>query len=110
MAIAHYPSLHDGATLYLVQLTEGIHVKVIRIGISRPSAFGQSQSPPSCHPSSTVPSTISLSAIPLPSYVNIHSQSKLSSNSLYKILCNLHPHPMYFVSPLAVNSLLPMPQ
>ena len=30
MAIAHYPSLHDGATLYLVQLTdEGIHVMFV---------------------------------------------------------------------------------
>ena len=27
MDIAHYPSLHDGVTLYLVQLTERIHVK-----------------------------------------------------------------------------------
>ena len=89
MAIAHYPLLHDGATLYLVQLTEGIHVNV-RIGnTSRSSGIGmgQSQSPPSCRPS-TVPSTISLSPIPLPSYVNIYSPSKLSLNSLNKILCN----------------------
>ena len=76
MAIAHYPSLHDGATLYLVQLTEGIRVN------SQLSRFAE---PPSCCPS-TLPSTISLSPIPLPSYVNIHSPSKLSLNSLNKIL------------------------
>ncbi len=89
MAIAHYPSLHDGATLYLVQLTEGIHVNVhvIRIGSSRSSGFlgQQSQSPPSCR-QSTLPSTIPLSPIPSPRYVNIYSPSILSLNSLNKIL------------------------
>ncbi len=100
MAIAHYPSLHDGATLYLVQLTEGIHVKVHignsqSFGVIGPGKPGivKCQSPPSCRPS-TVPSTIPLSSIPSPSYVNIHSPSILSLNSLNKILCKFDKTPM----------------
>ena len=89
MAIAHYPSLHDGATLYLVQLTEGIHVKVC-IENSRPSLSGIGGPIPSFQPSqssqSTLPSTIPLSSISLPSYVNIHLPHKFSLNSLNKIL------------------------
>ena len=150
MDIAHYPSLHDGVTLYLVQLTEGIHVKVTVRFMKSQSVGGRkfgygglgggmggglgggmggglgggmgggmggmgsgmggglgggigggfggsscgglgggiSNIPPSqCHPS-TLHSTISLSSIPLPSYVNVHSPNKLSLNSLYKILSN----------------------
>ncbi len=115
MAIAHYPSLHDGATLYLVKRIKGIHVKVI-ISKSQPisvgiggisggigggiaygggisggiggincAGIGGMGQPASCYPS-TLPSTIPLSSIPLPSYVNIHSPSKLSLNRLNKII------------------------
>ncbi len=101
MVIAHYPSLHDGATLYLVQRIKGIHVKVIisesqpiSVGIGGISrgigayggvVIGGMEQPASCYPS-TLPSTILLSSIPLPSYVNIHSPSKLSLNRLNKII------------------------
>ncbi len=99
MAIAHYPSLHDGATLYLVQLTEGIHVNVrIRIE-NNPLSFGTSIVQ-SCRPS-TLPSTIPLSSICLPSYVNIHSPSKLSLNSLNKILCKFDQTPSAVVPSLS---------
>ena len=83
MAIAHYPSLHDGATLYLVQLTKAIRVKVVVLDLPgiRYVKSGDSTS-------STLPSTIPLSSILLPSYVNIHLPHKFSLNCLTKIMSN----------------------
>ena len=79
MAIAHYPSLHDGATLYLVQLTKGIHVKVVLVRQEQRVVKRVDTT------KSRLPSTIPLSSISLPSYVNIHLPHKFSLNCLTKI-------------------------
>ncbi len=80
MAIAHYPSLHDGATLYLVQLTKGIHVKVA--GIKQQETYCRD---------------LSISIL-LPNYINIHSPGKLSLKNLLSIiwkLCNIYSSRVY---------------
>ena len=78
MAIAHYPSLHDGVTLYLVQLTEGIHVKVG--GVKQKRQYSRDLS------------------ISLPKYINIHSPGKLSLKKLRSImwkLCDIYSSTLY---------------
>ena len=68
MVIAHYPSLHDGVTLYLVQLTEGIHVQVA--GVKQQEQY------------------LSILLL-LPNYINIHSPGKLCLKNLQSIMCKL---------------------
>ena len=80
MAISHYPSLHDGATLYLVQLTEGIHVKVA--GIKKQQQYCRD-----------LPNSLLL-----PNYINIHSPGKLSLRNMLSImttLCKIYSSRVY---------------
>lgn len=94
MLLANYPKIHDGATMYVVQLTEGIKVmhnlvankSHVQAKVSGNSAIDLPEEvrvyPSQCR-SLVKPSTTTWN------YINIPSTQEFSIEKLYKILENL---------------------
>ena len=88
MMIMDYPKFHDGVTVYLVQLVEGIHVKVhVLDNKIKPALpyYVPFQDPANM----SVFSASSLPNIPLPRYINIHVPSRFQQKTLFKIMENV---------------------
>ena len=96
MLLANYPKIHDGATMYVVQLTEGIKVmhnlvankSHVQAKVSGNSAIDLPEEvrvyPSQCR-SLVKPSTATCTK----NYINIPSTQEFSIEKLYKILENL---------------------
>ena len=96
MLLANYPKIHDGATMYVVQLTEGIKVmhnlvaNNVRV-LTKVSGTNAIDLPPEVDINiySPVVSSATPSATCTKNYINIPSTQEFSIEKLYKILENL---------------------
>ncbi len=94
MLITHYPLFHDGVTVYLVQLVDGIQVNVHLPPTNNQSDTGFFNMfnpqpgfiPLSLHPAGSNVSTL---RIALPTYINIHVPSKVQLKTLSNIMTRL---------------------
>ena len=94
MLLANYPKIHDGATMYVVQLTEGIKVmhklvanNVAKVSGTNPIDLSEEVDIYIYSPcvSLVKPSTATCTK----NYINIPSTQEFSIEKLYKILENL---------------------
>ena len=87
MLITHYPLFHDGVTVYLVQLVDGIQVNVhVPVHVDERICLGNHLQIISHHPAGSNVSTL---RIALPTYINIHVPSKVQLKTLYNIMIKL---------------------
>ena len=76
MMIIRYPKFHDGVTVYLVQLVEGIHVKVHVPDDNKEGVMH----------TFIVQNQANINHFSLPRYINIHVPSRFQQKTLFNIM------------------------